>query len=344
MKKGESIMFTLTSIGVAAAIITFFIVIVAAQKHKLANGEDQLAALQTFYKAEQFKNYLDQSTLLSMQSSAFRLGADGGYHQTYGESGDKTDLGCGSFNGVPLWNTNQKECYVNSATAQDSYKRLIAEYLDSYISNYPDMSLFISPQDFLVKTTADSTTVQNLPAISEVTVDIKSQDNNQEDNSVPEKKWTFWPVDGQVTDCFGGPRGIDGSFHDGVDFNAAVGTPVKVVETGKVYQTCSCVIGDRYCCGGYGNNIVVKHSASLYTRYAHLSKLNLKKDDDVKTGEVIGLSGNTGYSTGPHLHFATYTSEKLYSKGDYSQNPFRFLPSEYKNFKESCPLDRYGSP
>lgn len=84
--------------------------------------------------------------------------------------------------------------------------------------------------------------------------------------------------------------------HQGIDLKAMVGDTVYASFNGKVRIS-------QYNKGGYGNYIVIRHFGGLETLYAHLSKSFVKKNDDVKAGEPIGLSGNSGRSTGPHLHF-----------------------------------------
>lgn len=88
-------------------------------------------------------------------------------------------------------------------------------------------------------------------------------------------------------------------YHTGVDFRAKSGTPVKAVHSGTVVKA-----GWG---GSYGNEIVVKHAPGVYTQYAHLSSINVKVGAKVSTGRMIGLSGSTGNSTGPHLHFEVRT-------------------------------------
>lgn len=83
-----------------------------------------------------------------------------------------------------------------------------------------------------------------------------------------------------------------------VDFGVSVGTPVMSFKSGTVIVAKS----DGYN-GGYGNYIVVNHEGSCQTQYSHLSKVQVSVGDKVSMGETIGLSGNTGRSTGPHLHF-----------------------------------------
>ncbi len=83
--------------------------------------------------------------------------------------------------------------------------------------------------------------------------------------------------------------------HQGVDIGLTVGEPIHCAFSGIVRVATTM--------GGYGNCIVVRHPNGLETLYGHLSKINVKPNQQVEAGEVIGLGGNTGNSTGPHLHF-----------------------------------------
>ena len=83
--------------------------------------------------------------------------------------------------------------------------------------------------------------------------------------------------------------------HHGVDIGLRTGEPVMAAFSGTVR------VASRM--GGYGNCVVVRHANGLETLYGHLSKINVKPHQQVAAGEVIGLGGNTGNSTGPHLHF-----------------------------------------
>lgn len=93
-------------------------------------------------------------------------------------------------------------------------------------------------------------------------------------------------------------RGVS-SYHFGIDFDAPVGTPVHAAQDGKVIQTTG------GWAGGFGNSILVDHGGGLNTRYGHLSEINVSVGQTVSQGDLIGHSGNTGFSTGPHLHFET---------------------------------------
>lgn len=95
------------------------------------------------------------------------------------------------------------------------------------------------------------------------------------------------------------------TFHNGIDFGVSSGTNVLAAAKGKVKAT-----GDsgKY---AYGKWIAIDHGNGLVTLYGHLSKHRVKTGDSVKRGDVIGLSGNTGYSTGPHLHFSVFADSSF---------------------------------
>jgi murein DD-endopeptidase MepM/ murein hydrolase activator NlpD len=114
-------------------------------------------------------------------------------------------------------------------------------------------------------------------------------------------------------------------FHEGMDFSASVGTPIYVTGDGVVSEA-------EYNSGGYGNKIVINHGYSYETVYAHLSKIKVKVGQRVKRGEVIGLMGNTGKSTAPHLHYEVH-------KAGIPMNPIYFFfnditPAEYQAMLE----------
>jgi murein DD-endopeptidase MepM/ murein hydrolase activator NlpD len=88
-------------------------------------------------------------------------------------------------------------------------------------------------------------------------------------------------------------------FHYGMDFTASIGT--------KVYATGDGIVKDvQSIGGGYGNFIMIDHDFGYSTLYAHLSKFNVKRGEHVKRGSVIGFVGNSGTSTGPHVHYEVH--------------------------------------
>lgn len=91
--------------------------------------------------------------------------------------------------------------------------------------------------------------------------------------------------------------------HRAVDFAAPTGTPIETVADGTVVFA-----GWQ---GAYGNFIKIEHGGGIATAYAHLSKMNVKKGDRVRQGQVIGEVGTTGRSTGPHLHYEMYKNGEL---------------------------------
>ena len=107
-----------------------------------------------------------------------------------------------------------------------------------------------------------------------------------------------WPTVGPLTDEFGWrvhPVYGTEAFHDGMDIGVGSGTPLAAAAGGTV------VMASRY--GGYGLVVRIDHGNGLMTEYAHLSQIDVSVGEEVSAGEHIGYSGNTGVSTGPHLHF-----------------------------------------
>ncbi len=123
-----------------------------------------------------------------------------------------------------------------------------------------------------------------------------------------------WPLDYiYITQMFGKTVDskklyVSGS-HNGTDFRASVGTLVKAMAAGVVLG-----IGDtdQTCPGtSYGRWVLVRHNNGLTSLYAHLSLIKAVKGSKVATGQILGYSGNTGYSTGPHLHVSIYASSAV---------------------------------
>jgi murein DD-endopeptidase MepM/ murein hydrolase activator NlpD len=111
-------------------------------------------------------------------------------------------------------------------------------------------------------------------------------------------KLVNWPASGPLTDAFGWrihPVYGTHSFHDGMDISVASGTPLVAAASGTV------TMAGRN--GGYGLVVRIDHGGGIETEYAHMSEITVAVGHKVGAGEQIGLSGNTGVSTGPHLHF-----------------------------------------
>jgi murein DD-endopeptidase MepM/ murein hydrolase activator NlpD len=109
---------------------------------------------------------------------------------------------------------------------------------------------------------------------------------------------SIWPSDGWVSSRFGyrtSPFTNKREFHKGLDISAPTGTPIYAPAKGKVT-----FIGRH---SGYGLTLGVTHGSGIYTKYAHLHSVNIKKGQTVTRGELIAYVGNSGRSTGPHLHY-----------------------------------------
>jgi len=102
----------------------------------------------------------------------------------------------------------------------------------------------------------------------------------------------------------------NGRGHNGTDFRAAMDTPVKAVLGGEVIAVNTKA---AYMCQ-YGRWVLIKHNNGLTTLYAHLDIVKVKKGQEVNTGDLIAYSGDSGYSTGPHLHLTTYASQAVQFK------------------------------
>ena len=113
------------------------------------------------------------------------------------------------------------------------------------------------------------------------------------------------------------PQIYNGKGHNAIDIAAIDGTPVLSALAGVVLGT-----GDTdkaRGCYSFGKWVMIIHGNGLSTLYSHLSSIDVSKDQTVYTGQVIGLSGQTGYATGPHLHFGVYATEgtQIMRLGDF---------------------------
>ncbi|WP_326698194.1 M23 family metallopeptidase [Streptomyces sp. NBC_01754] len=168
--------------------------------------------------------------------------------------------------------------------------------------------------------TADSVS-QQATAQSKAAAAVKKATADKK--SAAAKKAASWkaPVSKYVLSATYGTGGDRwASKHSGQDFAVPIGTKVEAVHAGKVVKAGPNGGGDG---PAYGNAVVIKHSNGKYSQYAHLSKIQVKIGDHVKTGEKIALSGNTGNSSGPHLHFEIRTTPNYGS----AVNPVAYLNS-----------------
>jgi murein DD-endopeptidase MepM/ murein hydrolase activator NlpD len=122
--------------------------------------------------------------------------------------------------------------------------------------------------------------------------------------SAKEKLWEgkfIMPVEGELTTDFAEIRYVNNepssSRHSGLDLAAPKGTPVLAPNNGFVTFAMKGLLSP-------GNTVVIDHGMGLFTSYYHLDTIGVEKGDEVTKGDVIGTVGSTGFSTGPHLHYA----------------------------------------
>ncbi|MFE1257960.1 M23 family metallopeptidase [Streptomyces fungicidicus] len=135
------------------------------------------------------------------------------------------------------------------------------------------------------------------------------------------KKAASWidPVKSyKLSASFAQNGGMWASKHSGQDYAVPTGTAVMAAHGGTVVKAGGNGAGDG---PAYGNAVVIKHGNGTYSQYAHLSQVDVKVGQVVKTGQKIALSGNTGNSSGPHLHFEIRTTPNYGSAVD----PVKFL-------------------
>lgn len=124
------------------------------------------------------------------------------------------------------------------------------------------------------------------------------------------KKGFMWPARGKLSSGYGYRWG---RMHRGIDIAAPVGTPIFAAAAGVVIKS-------GWNSGGYGNMVDIQHTDGTITRYAHNKRLLVHKGQAVYQGQQISEMGNTGFSTGPHLHF------EIHPLGKKAVNPIAFLP------------------
>ncbi|MDI3480839.1 MAG: hypothetical protein PWQ97_494 [Tepidanaerobacteraceae bacterium] len=124
----------------------------------------------------------------------------------------------------------------------------------------------------------------------------------------------IWPVDGRITSGFGyrrSPFGYRKEFHDGLDVAAPYGTSIRATADGVVV-----FVGYK---SGYGNMVTISHGYGFETSYGHTSRVMVKKGQKVKKGQIIAQVGNSGRSTGPHVHYMVRLNGEVKDPASYLQ-------------------------
>jgi murein DD-endopeptidase MepM/ murein hydrolase activator NlpD len=131
---------------------------------------------------------------------------------------------------------------------------------------------------------------------------------------------SIWPVRGYLSATFGNridPFTNQRDFHSGIDISTPLGTKIQAPADGVVVA-----LGVK---GGYGLTLIIEHDFGIVTRYGHMQAFNVRPGQRVRRGDVLGFVGNTGRSTGPHLHYEVWVR-------DQAQNPIHYILDEYRSF------------
>lgn len=134
---------------------------------------------------------------------------------------------------------------------------------------------------------------------------------------------SLWPLEGQVTSSFGerqDPINGEGAFHAGIDIAASYGTPVRAAADGDVMLA---AMGS-----GYGREVTINHGHDLMTVYGHMSAMAVVAGEHVTRGQIIGYVGQSGRSTGPHLHYEVRVHM-------VPVNPHKYLRTSYQQIAEN---------
>ena len=229
--------------------------------------------------------------------------------------------------------------------------RILRAYLTEISKKVSSLELLVQEVNALNKIKgknlfANPTAIEQLPTsqLHDISVPIKKQifENSKEDlnkrinhlgeiytDSYLKLAYTpsIWPADGILNDRFGNIQGRfeigKSSFHQGIDISTRIGSPVMATANGVVFSA-------EYH-PTYGKRVILNHQFGISTVYAHLSNYQVKTGVAVHRGQVIGFVGNTGRSTGPHLHYEVRI-------GNIAVNPMRYISKYASNL-----LPRLGS-
>jgi len=142
---------------------------------------------------------------------------------------------------------------------------------------------------------------------------------------------SLWPLEGRVTSGFGerqDPINGEGAFHAGIDIAAPYGTPVRAAADGDVLYA---AFGS-----GYGREVSINHGHEVSTVYGHMSAMSVVPGEHVTRGQIIGYVGQSGRSTGPHLHYEVRVHQ-------VPVNPHKYLRTSYQQLAGENPAPIAGA-
>ena len=271
----------------------------------LATFFDQAVSLSTV--RDELQNHIDDLSALKTNLSSSKKTAEQKRQELAALKNNLTD----QQKGVSVVRSTQSSLLTETQNQEAAYQALIAKKKAEQASFEAELIKLAQGLG-----TADTTTA---PAAARGTIG--------------------WPIDAvRVTQYFGNTTfaasgAYNGQGHNGIDFGGPIGTPVRSVLSGVVQEVNQGAI--KYC--QYGKWVLVKHNNGLTSLYAHLSSISVTKGQAVGAGQTVGLLGDTGYATGPHLHMTLYVSSAVTFK-NYTCNSgaVAFIPV--------APLNAYLNP
>ena len=160
--------------------------------------------------------------------------------------------------------------------------------------------------------TVNEKTTKNIEEIKTNTLEVAENNIKEKLNVDSTEEITTLPLTGIISSRYGAVSSIRSSTHTGLDIAASIGTPIKVIADGQITFAAYS--------GSYGYLVKVDHGNGVESWYAHTSKMYVKAGQEVKAGDIIAAVGNTGNSTGPHLHLEIRINGKHINPQKYLYN------------------------
>lgn len=176
-------------------------------------------------------------------------------------------------------------------------------------------------------TNAETIKVETTKAAETTTVKATEPETTQQKKREKQSGSFAWPADSDAIITAGYPYYSSGAYHGGVDIALYGGSGGNITENTYIYAAQDGVVVTAYNDGnwntGFGNYCIIDHGNGVQTLYAHSNDIQVSEGDTVKRGQVIGLVGDTGNTTAPHLHFEVRveTSDGCYER----TNPLKFI-------------------
>jgi len=270
-----------------------------AQTIRSINATENNSMIETFLSGGDFSSIWDDIALLGKFQTGIR-------EQIYELEGYKTELQAKKDETEELKSElqNLKEQLVDKKTIVENNKKEKTVLLTATKNEESAFKKLLAEK----KALSD--------AFQKEIFDIESQIKIAIDpSSIPKaaRGLLSWPLDNVfVTQYFGDTAfsksgAYNGKGHNGIDFRATKGTPVKAVLSGVVEEAGNTDL--KIGCYSYGKWVFIRHNNGLSSVYGHLELVKARAGDVVKTGDIVAYSGNSGYSTGPHLHLSLFASQ-----------------------------------